>query len=201
MNERYVAAVLVVALLGLVWLVQPQTLEVKDLTTDLLKQVLGTLFLIALLVERSLEVIVTAWRGREAAVLRLVVLQRARQLVAEQRPANNQPVKTQVDTAVNELHTVETDEEKYKNDTQRLAFIVAVVTGLLISFLGFRTLHRLVVADSINALESWQRTLFNVMDVLLTGLVIGGGSEGIHKILQAVLNFFDLTSRRLRNLN
>jgi hypothetical protein len=43
-----------------------------------------------------------------------------------------------------------------------------------------------------------QQRLFVVGDVLLTGAAIGGGADGMHKLVSVFTNFMDATARRAR---
>lgn len=83
----------------------------------------------------------------------------------------------------------------YKVETRIIAIRLAFGLGILISLVGFRTAEALVV--SIEDLSPIQSLFFIWTDVLLTGGVIAGGSEGIHKIANVYGNFMDSTSNRL----
>ena len=69
--------------------------------------------------------------------------------------------------------------------------------GLVISLVGIRTLITLVTPESYAALSVLQKNLFTMVDVLVTGGLIAGGSDGIHKILQTFLDLMDKTSRNI----
>ena len=45
--------------------------------------------------------------------------------------------------------------------------------------------------------QFWEAA-FLAGDVLLTGLLLGGGAEGLHKIVQVFTNFMDSTAKRPR---
>ncbi len=200
---RLAALMLLVAVLGMVTLKKLAIVQIAELTAGRVYDVLGTLLLLALLLERSLEVFVTAWRGPEADRLRLTVDNQIRSVRnLEVLPAAERTTRTnEITAAQDRLHTAESRELDYKAVTQRNTLGAAVVLGSLISAVGFRSLGRLVESESLASLSPWQQTTFAVVDVMLTGSVIAGGSEGIHKIINAMIRFFDLTSKRLRGPN
>ena len=43
------------------------------------------------------------------------------------------------------------------------------------------------------------RFAFHTFDILLTGVVIGGGADGIHTIVGAVLDYMDMISQKAQN--
>jgi hypothetical protein len=63
---------------------------------------------------------------------------------------------------------------------------------------GVRGLQPLVVTESFAQLPANQMHVFRIMDVLLTGGLIGGGSDGIHKVLQVFLDYTDKTRSRIK---
>ena len=82
----------------------------------------------------------------------------------------------------------------FKCETQRITFTAAVSVGIVVSAVGIRVLALFIYPDQIEALVNPQRTLFTTVDVLITGLVIGGGADGIHKIVKVFTSFFDSVS-------
>ena len=46
---------------------------------------------------------------------------------------------------------------------------------------------------------AWQATVFNGMDILITGGLIGGGSEGIYKLVTLITDFLDTTRAKTKN--
>ena len=68
----------------------------------------------------------------------------------------------------------------------------------MVSAVGFRSLQTLVDPASLAALPGVQRFIFGLLDVFLTGGLIAGGSDGIHKIAQVFYDFMDATAERAR---
>ena len=67
--------------------------------------------------------------------------------------------------------------------------------GLLISAVGIRTLESMVDRNALTEISRLQSLVFRLVDVLLTGGVIAGGSEGIHKIA----NIYNAFTERAAN--
>lgn len=176
-NERRVVIALVLVFLasaGLVALFQPSLVRFWAFTPADFVQLVTPLFLIALFIERVLEVFLTSWRAGESKKLQLAV--------------KDQPKK---------LETKEATED-FKARTQRMAFLTGTAIGVVISALGIRILEPLLdptaFGTGADAIPGWQQRLVMVADVLFTGAVLGGGSDGMHKLVSVFTNFMDSTA-------
>jgi hypothetical protein len=76
----------------------------------------------------------------------------------------------------------------YKSKTRRYTLWSALFLGILISIIGIRGLGTFTVLGSG---DNWGNNWFKVVDIFLTGAVIAGGSDVIHKILQVVTTFME----------
>jgi hypothetical protein len=63
---------------------------------------------------------------------------------------------------------------------------------------GLRALETLI-DPAQNAWSTTQSAAFHLVDVVLTGGVIAGGSEGIHRIVTVFDNFMNATARRAKD--
>ncbi|MDZ8189036.1 MAG: hypothetical protein RMX96_29850 [Nostoc sp. ChiSLP02] len=95
-----------------------------------------------------------------------------------------------------DLNAKERQRAAYKADTRTIALWTSLLFGLLISAIGIRTIEPLVVIDLNNQI---QVVIFRSLDALLTGGLIAGGSEGIHKIIQVFINFMEATSQQIKD--
>ena len=69
--------------------------------------------------------------------------------------------------------------------------------GIVIAWVGPRILGEIV---SFNAdLDGLHGVLFHSVDILITGGLIGGGSEGIHKVVVLITDFLDRTRERVND--
>jgi hypothetical protein len=176
--------------LGIVW-VRPVPLPLKEGAISHIGAFLGVAMVISLFLERAIEVFISVWRNPDAVGLD-VQLERAEQSLKE--AIDSQSIRQlQAEQAALKIKRA-----RYKVDTQTLAMWVGFFSGLLISVAGLRCLEGMV---KIEALTNWpekQQFLFRLVDVLLTGGLLAGGSEGLHKVAQVYTTFMDTTNRRLR---
>ena len=134
-------------------------------------QLVTPIFLVALLIERVLEVFLTSWRAVGAREVKLM---------AKAGRATEENV---VD---------------YQSRTQRIAFIAGTAIGIVVSALGVRFLGLFVDPAVFETLSQTQRSAFIVADVLLTGAVLGGGADALHKLVTVFTNFMESTAERAK---
>lgn len=154
---------------------------------------LTTFFVLALFVERTLEVFITVWRGKETTK-RENELQTVKQALA-QSPAESalqEPMKEKTDWLV-----------EYKCETQAIALRSGLVLGILIAAAGVRSFSTFVGGPVVpNPTPFWssvQTGTFYVLDVLVSGGIIGGGSNAIHKMMNVITEFFDATAKNMKS--
>ena len=151
--------------IALIWIAVPVTVglalafdsRLVPLNTDAAADVGRTLILLIfvfLIVERALEAIVSAWREPG---------KRSRQPSGDGEPSS--------------------DFLDYTQMTRIITLALALLMGLLVSAVGIRVLEPIVDSSSLGELGS-QARWFRSVDVLLTGGVISGGSEGVHKLMK-----------------
>jgi hypothetical protein len=76
---------------------------------------------------------------------------------------------------------------RYKLSTQRIAFLVSLLFGVLIACTGLRVLDGLVLIDAgLRDNPVWQTRVWWGVDILLTGGIIGGGAAGIHDLINTL---------------
>jgi hypothetical protein len=144
------------------------------------------LFLVSLFIERAIEVFVTAWRGPESAI-------RDRQ-IKELRKA----IKDGKGELITELARVSAEKEYCRSRVQRIAFASGVGLGIVISSVGVRALGLFVDPASFGTLSPKQQASFNMVDVLLTGAMLGGGSDALHKLVSVFTTFMERTAKQTR---
>ncbi|EKQ67710.1 hypothetical protein OsccyDRAFT_3998 [Leptolyngbyaceae cyanobacterium JSC-12] len=90
----------------------------------------------------------------------------------------------------------------YKSETRRIALWLALFIGLLISGVGIRALETLVTIQEFDQepmFYNGQIFIFRSLDTLLTGGLIAGGSDGIHKLVRVFTTFLEETQTRIKN--
>ncbi len=159
-------------------------------------QVLAPLLLMALFIERATEVVITSWRDPES-----------------------QRLQHELDLA-SEATRIEAQQalDFYRLETQRLAFLIAAALAIVAAVVGLRIIQPLLdpgavqrLADPVNAARvagqpapdggavlaaQTQWFWLSSLDVLLTGLLIAGGADGIHQVVTTFTAFLDSTRDR-----
>lgn len=160
--------------------------------TDIGTALLGFL-LVSLFVERAVEVFANVWREQEkkplvAAVQRSVAILEAARRSAE-RP--NARAAEAIAAAADDHKRAVTALQAYQAETRTRAALAAVLLGGAIALFGIRALD-VFVAEHVT-LGNWQNFLFSSADVLVTAALLGGGADGIHKIISVFTSYADKT--------
>ena len=137
-------------------------------------QILAPVVLMSLFIERVTEVLISAWRVPESQRLQHAVdVAEADYKVYAQR----------------EL-------DFYRIGTQRLAFTISFTFAVVTALVGFRVVEPLLDAASVKALAGGQKDWLRNLDIVLAGLLMAGGADGIHKIVTTFTAFLDATRNR-----
>jgi hypothetical protein len=144
-----------------------------------LPDVLAPLVVLALFIERAVEVVLAGWRAGETIRL-------SRDLEQAFDKGNAQ----QQWDARNRL-------DAYTSSSKRWAFLVAFVMSLLVALMGVRAIEMLVQQDAVASIPTSQQSLFVWVDVWVTALLLTGGAEGIHKVVNAFTTFIDGTKQKM----
>lgn len=127
------------------------------------------LIVIALFIERAVEVLLAPLRHTTC-------LKMTRKLSDERKIL---PKET-----ASELSDTECQLLDFKGQTRRIASIMGLALGMAISASGVRGL-----ASLLDAKECCP--LFKALDVLLTGALLAGGADGLHKIATVFTSYMD----------
>ena len=145
------------------------------------------LLFLSMILERALEVLIVLWRKRrrEDFEAKLAETQQKFDNAKTFLATNDQGARRAARVTMMELgpKLVEQNKaiERYKGGTARRTFLVSIPIGMLLAgLLGMRVLNPLVDAFSVH--DDVVGRLFHGLDIFITGLVIGGGSEGIHPL-------------------
>jgi len=175
-------AALVAASAAAAWLAGNFTkLDFKPFEASAIVGNLTGLFLISLFLERALEVFVSSWRDADSRALEHDI----RHAVAAAKAADAAAA-AEAERAVREkrhaLHL-------YKTKTARVAFTCGLVAGAVIALAGARALGPLLV--KLPDPGTPQALMVTVVDVVITAGLIGGGSDGIHKLVSVITDYLD----------
>ena len=153
------------------WL-KPINVSFREFPKENVIGLLSGLVVIALFVERAVEVFLTPLRGTTCQKMtRDLKLKRGK--VDKENPES-----------ASELKKAEYELLDYKGQTRSIAFLVSLALGMTVSASGVRGLASLLDAKGCSA-------VFNALDVLLTGALVAGGADGIHKIATVFTSFLE----------
>ncbi len=79
----------------------------------------------------------------------------------------------------------------YQSTTRRATAAMALGIGMLVASVGFRFFFQIVKLDLPHGPTADQMAWFGLVDVLLTGAVLSGGSQAIHQILSVYMQFME----------
>ena len=133
---------------------------------------LGILYIVALFVERSLEVLIKAWR------------QGGKSRLEEEVRSADESAKADAEKELGE----------YRAGTQRRALLAGLTLGILVSLSGVRLLGP-IFEFGITDAWSFQQAVFQFTDIIVTAGLIAGGSATIHELMALVDDFLK-TSRK-----
>jgi len=139
------------------------------------------LVMVSLFIERALEVFLTSWRQGRTAQLK----ERAEAAAAKQVPG--QPRHADVIALA-----------EHQARTRRIAFVAGTTLGVLLAALGVRLLEVFLEPSFMEAMSLAQAKLLRTTDVLLTGAVLGGGSDALHQLVLVFTNFFQTTAGKVK---
>lgn len=221
--------------------VTPNLFVFKPFGWNEVSQLLSFLLLIALFLERSLEVFINTWRSpeeneianeiqsvnREIADLEEHINAKTKQTETIARmeeatpgnPPSSEPLMEVVKSAGEvenlrdtlskkreELRRIQFKKTQYKSETRKIALWTGLFIGLLISGVGIRALETLITLQPLTAFPDGQKPIFyngqvyifRALDTLLTGGLIAGGSDGIHKLTQVFTTFLEESRDRMK---
>ena len=166
MQRYWITLSFVVVIAGLSVLLPTQSVGLKSDAMIVLPTLFTTILLICLFVERAIEVFLSALRSGGA----------------DQIDANIARLQQAVgDEAAAALSDAFLERGQYRTHSRLIAQQMGLCFGLLIALVGFRILENLAVA----APGHWQGKVFVLVDVILTGSVLAGGSDAVNKLTKA----------------
>jgi hypothetical protein len=140
--------------------------------------VLGTL---AILIERALEILLTTWRSETARQKELEV-EHARAELEQHASAAGPYSRSLWARQFASLQPLEQDLESYRGQTRRYSMWIGLVLGCLLASLGVGLFRDMI--SNLGQLHGLQKFLIVVVDIILTGGLIAGGSDLFHKLIE-----------------
>lgn len=174
-------------------------LEFKAFTPDDVSRLISSLLIVTVFLERTLEIFVTALREPRAKELERESL-RWKDYTEKyaSHPAGQQPEYT-LEDALKYHRLAEEACARYRSGTQRFAMWLALLMGLLVSGVGLRALEVFVDTSKVSPAYPNQLAFFRIIDILITGGLLAGGSDGIHKVTKLLDTFWQRSQENLKN--
>lgn len=183
---KWTVIVVIILVIPVAYWLQPQSVQFWEYKQEDVVRLFTQLILVALIIERALEVILTPWRGAESE-RKTAAVKHSDRLAESGKPE-----------AQAKLQESQMDLSQFKSDTQKLAFKATFVLGVVVSAFGIRTLAPLVEPNAFKTLPHLQQVGFNALDVLLTGALLSGGADGLHQVLSLFLDYIGKTRNRVQ---
>ena len=180
----------------------PSPVDFKPLTPQAFAGLIGWLFVVALFVERAVEVVVMIFRDQQADQLdeaeehavRVVktAIKKAAALAVDNTaaPADKKAAADAIEAVRPALVTARQDKLVYRAETKEIALLISFIFSVFVSLAGVRALHGLLLDATPTG------NLFTAADIVVTGAMLAGGSEGIHRMANALTSFMDSVSAR-----
>jgi hypothetical protein len=118
--------------------------------------------------------------------------------VIKESPKYETELIEQINLEIDALKDNELARANYRSNTRKIALWSSFILGIITSAIGIRSLETFV---DIQGLPNYQIMIFRWLDVFLTGGVIAGGSEGIHKFTQVIIEFLEATTKQIKDKN
>ena len=169
--KKYSTLIFILISLVIAAILQPEGVQFASFEVTSAFKVLTILFLIALFQERALDVFLTIVRAPESD-------EKQRKLLHLQRGKDS-----------SKIEKAEQALSNYKIKTRNMAMYLGYVLGFIISMIGIRALEPLVDSGTFQNLGEVQQNMFRMVDIFITGGLMAGGSDGIHKITEILRDF------------
>jgi hypothetical protein len=139
----------------------------------------------ATVIERAVEILISPWRDTGASKLQKALA-----------AIRGRPAEIAKDA---DLQAASEALDDYRGVTQQYAFAISLLLSLLVSISGVRALQPFLTDNALKVVATDQRGFFYTVDVLLPALLLSGGADGVHSIVNAVTTFFDATATKASN--
>lgn len=181
-TELLVIALLCSLMFTLLYFFGWRAVPFKDFSQSALLEIVTSLLVVSVFAERAVEAFLIPVRTPERQKIEQDI-GRLKTAAAEGSPPDAELLKA--------LKEKEYELDAYRLCTARHAYWTSFALGLAVSLAGVRALSGLVDAEKITGLHS---AFFNLVDIVITGGVIAGGSAAIDKMGRRISTTLQLTS-------
>lgn len=188
---KIIVAIIACVIIILTVLYSPRMIPFWDFEIQDIAMLLLSLFVVTLFVERAVEVIITVWRDPEKSQYEKSID------ILKSKLEERRKIKKDTTEISAGLKKLMHEHEHYRAITRTIAVPIAFAMGIVVSALGIRVLQPFLDNTIFKSMTDLQKLLFGGADVLVTGSVIGGGSKGVHEIIEAFINTVQLYRKNL----
>ncbi|MBF0185699.1 MAG: hypothetical protein HQM06_15115 [Magnetococcales bacterium] len=200
---HFLGSVMLIVLLVFSYLFSAEAIAININHEQSVMSVLGVLLAIALFLERAVDVFLSAWRSEKADLLDsdIAILEEKVKKIDE-KLANPSPLvnvgKINQERAdlQNKLDTARIDRTKYRIKSRHWAIWGSLIAGLVIAAVGVRVLAALFTFKT-GGDPGVQYKLFNMIDVLVTGGLLAGGSAAINELMKLYTGSLQSTRQQI----
>ncbi len=179
-----------------------------NITAETFTSLVLSLVAIALFIERSAEVYLSVWRRPERERLTSAVrdlnkeIDENKQILADIASGKRQGTPAEINAANDAIQlqtqasrTAAQDLADYRAVTASYSLTINVSLGLLVACIGARALEPLL-AETV----SLNGKFFVAVDVVITGALLGGGADGLHKIISVFTTWAEETKNKTKGI-
>jgi hypothetical protein len=167
----------------------------KDFSFSDFTQLVGKLLLIAVFLERSLDVFLTTFRAHGSEELQREI----RRIKTDLSKFIEKNGNVSAAKRVSYDGKLEIERQKlaaFKSKTRIIALWSGFTVGIILGCIGVRSLDCLLDKEVFSGLPVFQQKAFQFIDILLTGGVLAGGSDSIHKIFDVYTTYMHTSSSK-----
>lgn len=200
MKRHYIllAAGVAVSALSLTLFLLPDGIPISGVEFSKISQLFAVLFTLSIFVERAADVFLTIWRSAKSEDLKLRIETLRFEIAEFDKNTNgsieNPNIRKEL---VAERKKLETKRLEFRSHTRVIASWCIFVAGIVISLVSVRALRSLIDLQALPQIGTAHRGIFDIVDVLLTGGLLAGGSDGIHKLAELYRAFVEKSSTRV----
>ena len=177
---RMALALATASTLALIAVRNPPLVALRHLSVEHVVGTLAALALISAFLERAVEVFVAAWRVGEQQQLEIKL---GRMRATRSSGDDVKDCRLQI--------------SRFRHETRMYAVAASLILGILVSLAGVRALAAIVESGQADQ-GFWHEKLFSVLDVLITGAILSGGADAIHKVVATFTSFMEATKTRAK---
>jgi hypothetical protein len=187
----YYLVIVAIVIYAVIW--AKESLQLRDIGDAKILSLLASLFVIALFCERTLEIIIHTLRS--TGRLELEEMLQAKQDELEILNKTPKPISKAISKVEDALQEIKNKIKEYKRNTRSTSMLLGLLIGILVSAVGIRVIGALVENIPEGGIQS---AGFKIVDILITGGLISGGSEGIHRMMNVYNAFTEKAEDKLK---